>query len=77
MIRRHRRTKIIATLGPSSFTPEVLTRLLQGGADVFRLNFRLVRQSGLGSSGAPIVMLTGMRFGQAGGTDDLRVVRVA
>ena len=39
MIRLHRRTKIIATLGPSSSTPEVLTRLLQGGADVFRLNF--------------------------------------
>jgi len=39
MIRLHRRTKIIATLGPSSSTPEMLTRLLQGGADVFRLNF--------------------------------------
>jgi len=38
---------------------------------------RLVRQAGLGTTGAPIVMLTGMRFGQAGGTDDLRVVRVA
>ncbi|CAH2604883.1 pyruvate kinase II [Rhodovastum atsumiense] len=37
--RRHRRTKIIATLGPASSTPEVLARLFQGGADVFRLNF--------------------------------------
>lgn len=38
-IRRRRRTKIIATLGPSSSTPEVLARLFQTGADVFRLNF--------------------------------------
>ncbi|HEY0419922.1 MAG TPA: pyruvate kinase, partial [Acetobacteraceae bacterium] len=38
-IRRRRRTKIIATLGPASSTPEVLARLFQGGADVFRLNF--------------------------------------
>ena len=39
-IRRRRRTKIIATLGPASSTPEVLARLFQGGADVFRLNFQ-------------------------------------
>ena len=38
-LRRRRRTKIIATIGPSSSTPEVLTRLFQAGADVFRLNF--------------------------------------
>jgi pyruvate kinase len=38
-IRRRRRTKIIATLGPASSTPEVLARLFQTGADVFRLNF--------------------------------------
>src|ERR1700760_3629642 len=38
-MRRRRRTKIIATLGPASSTPEVLTRLFQAGADVFRLNF--------------------------------------
>jgi pyruvate kinase len=38
-IRRRRRTKIIATLGPASSTPEMLTRLFRGGADVFRLNF--------------------------------------
>ncbi len=38
-LRRRRRTKIIATLGPSSATPEVLTRLFNAGADVFRLNF--------------------------------------
>ena len=38
-LRRRRRTKIIATLGPSSSTPEILARLFQTGADVFRLNF--------------------------------------
>jgi pyruvate kinase len=38
-IRRRRRTKIIATVGPASSTPEILARLFQGGADVFRLNF--------------------------------------
>jgi pyruvate kinase len=38
-VRRRRHTKIIATLGPSSSTLEVMTRLFQAGADVFRLNF--------------------------------------
>jgi len=34
-----RRTKIIATVGPASWDDEVLTRLVEAGADVFRLNF--------------------------------------
>src|SRR6202795_2816976 len=38
-LRRRRRTKIIATLGPASASPEILARLFQAGADVFRLNF--------------------------------------
>jgi pyruvate kinase len=38
-LRRRRRTKIIATLGPASSSPEVLARLFQAGADVFRLTF--------------------------------------
>lgn len=38
-IRRRRRTKIVATLGPASSSPEVIARLFQAGADVFRLNF--------------------------------------
>ncbi|MDE2517396.1 MAG: pyruvate kinase [Rhodospirillales bacterium] len=38
-LRRRRRTKILATIGPASSTPEILARLFQAGADVFRLNF--------------------------------------
>ena len=34
-----RRTKIIATVGPASWQPDVLERLVEAGADVFRLNF--------------------------------------
>ncbi len=38
-LRRRRRTKIVATLGPASSSAEMLMRLLHAGADVFRLNF--------------------------------------
>jgi pyruvate kinase len=38
-LRRHRRTKMIATLGPASSTPETIERLFRAGVDVFRLNF--------------------------------------
>ncbi len=34
-----RKTKIVATLGPATSSPEMITRLMQSGADVFRLNF--------------------------------------
>lgn len=34
-----RRTKIIATVGPASWEPDVLTRVIEAGADVLRLNF--------------------------------------
>jgi pyruvate kinase len=38
-LRRHRRTKIVATLGPASSSAEMIERLFRAGADVFRLNF--------------------------------------
>ena len=34
-----RRTKIVATLGPSTDDPAVLEQLIVAGADVFRINF--------------------------------------
>ncbi|MGH7621121.1 MAG: pyruvate kinase, partial [Gemmatimonadaceae bacterium] len=34
-----RATKIVATLGPASSSPEVLPRLIAAGVDVVRLNF--------------------------------------
>jgi pyruvate kinase len=38
-MRRRRCTKILATLGPSSSTPERIRALFEAGADAFRLNF--------------------------------------
>ncbi|MFO1150604.1 MAG: pyruvate kinase [Alsobacter sp.] len=38
-MRRHRRAKIVATVGPASNTPEMLRTLFLAGVDTFRLNF--------------------------------------
>ncbi|HEY3539493.1 MAG TPA: pyruvate kinase [Trinickia sp.] len=35
----HRATKIVATIGPASSSPEVLLQMMQAGLDVVRLNF--------------------------------------
>ena len=36
---RNRSTKIVATLGPASSSPEVLERMFRAGVDVVRMNF--------------------------------------
>jgi pyruvate kinase len=38
-MRRNRRAKIVATVGPASGSPEVLAALFLAGVDTFRLNF--------------------------------------
>ena len=38
-MRRKRKARIIATLGPASTDPTIIRRLFEAGADVFRLNF--------------------------------------
>lgn len=38
-MRRQRKAKILATLGPASSTPEMIQALFEAGADVFRFNF--------------------------------------
>jgi pyruvate kinase len=37
-MRRNRRVKVLATLGPASSSPEMIRRLFEAGADVFRIN---------------------------------------
>jgi pyruvate kinase len=63
----HARTKIVVTVGPASSDPTILARLIQSGADVFRLNMAhgsresheqvitTIRQ--ITTSGAPVAIL--------------------
>ena len=34
-----KKTKIVATLGPATDNPEILRKMIQAGANVFRINF--------------------------------------
>ena len=38
-MKRNRKSKILATLGPASSSPELIEKLFNAGTDVFRLNF--------------------------------------
>ena len=44
---RRRNVKIIATLGPASDTPDMIRRLFEAGADIFRLNMSHLDHKGL------------------------------
>src|SRR3569832_1664901 len=47
-MRRRRKTKILATLGPASNTPEKIRALFQAGADGFRINMSHSSHTALG-----------------------------
>ena len=38
-MKRNRKAKILATLGPASSSNEVIENIFKAGCDVFRLNF--------------------------------------
>ncbi len=38
-MRRDRKAKIVATLGPATSNPEKISELFHAGVDVFRMNF--------------------------------------
>jgi pyruvate kinase len=46
-MRRRRKTKILATLGPVSSTPEAIRALFEAGADAFRINMSHTSHAGL------------------------------
>src|SRR6266508_3829333 len=46
-MRRNRRVKIVATLGPASNNEEMIRRLFEAGADVFRVNMSHATHDGL------------------------------
>jgi pyruvate kinase len=47
-VRRNRKVKILATLGPASSTPEMIEKLFVAGVDVFRINMSHTNHQMLG-----------------------------
>ena len=47
-MRRRRKTKILATLGPASSTPQAIRALFEAGADAFRINMSHTSHEKLG-----------------------------
>ncbi len=47
-MRRSRKTKILATLGPASCTPDAIKALFDAGADLFRINMSHTSHAALG-----------------------------
>ncbi|MGH6889475.1 MAG: pyruvate kinase [Rhizomicrobium sp.] len=87
-MRRARKTKIVATLGPSSASPETIKALFEAGADVFRINMSHTPHQLLAElhgrvralereDGRPIGILADLqgpkiRLGELGGARELR-----
>ena len=46
-MRRSRKVKILATIGPASSSEEMLKKLFEAGADVFRINMSHTDHAGL------------------------------
>ena len=53
-MKRSRRTKIVATLGPASDSPEMIAALFQAGVDVFRINMSHLQRDKLADKVAVI-----------------------
>ena len=47
---RKKKTRIVCTIGPASEDKKVLTKLVQAGMNVMRLNFSHIRSQGFGCS---------------------------
>ena len=53
-MRRRRKTKILATLGPATGTPERIRALFDAGVDVFRINMSHTSHTALGEMHAAV-----------------------
>jgi len=62
-MRRLRRVKIIATLGPASANPEMVSKLFLAGVDVFRINMSHASHDGMRAQIA-MIRATEKQFGR-------------